>query len=83
MHGRIDAATVIWAAGVIASPAAGWLAAEHDRAGRVKVGPDLSVPRPSENISSIGDTAAVMTPPGSRSLALRPPPSRWDTMWGG
>src|SRR5882757_1578144 len=43
-HGRLDAGTVIWAAGVVASPAAQWLAAEHDRAGRVIVRPDLSVP---------------------------------------
>ena len=42
--GRIDAGTTIWAAGVVASPAARWLDAEADRAGRVKVGPDLSVP---------------------------------------
>ena len=42
--GRIDAGTIIWAAGVVASPAARWLNAEHDRAGRVLVGPDLSVP---------------------------------------
>src|SRR5262249_52500420 len=37
-HGRLDAGTIIWAAGVVASPAARWLDAEHDRAGRVKVG---------------------------------------------
>ena len=37
-RGRLDAGTVIWAAGVVASPAAQWLAAEHDRAGRVIVG---------------------------------------------
>ena len=55
--GRIDAATVIWAAGVVASPAARWLAAEHDRAGRVIVGPDLSVSGHPE-IFAIGDTAA-------------------------
>ena len=35
---------VIWAAGVTASPAVRWLNTEADRAGRVKVGPDLSVP---------------------------------------
>lgn len=56
--GRIDAATVIWAAGVVASPAARWLGAEADRAGRVKVGPDLSVAGHPE-IFAIGDTAAV------------------------
>jgi NADH:ubiquinone reductase (H+-translocating) len=57
-HGRIDAGSVIWAAGVMASPAAGWLAADRDRAGRVIVGPDLSLPG-HENIFVIGDTAAV------------------------
>jgi NADH dehydrogenase len=55
---RIDADTVIWAAGVTASPAVRWLNAEADRAGRVKVGPDLSVPGYPE-IFVIGDTAAV------------------------
>lgn len=55
--GRLDASTIIWAAGVVASPAARWLGAEADRAGRVKVGPDLSVPGHPE-IFVIGDTAA-------------------------
>ncbi|HEX5509720.1 MAG TPA: NAD(P)/FAD-dependent oxidoreductase, partial [Pseudolabrys sp.] len=41
---RIDAATVIWAAGVAASPAATWIGAETGAAGRTKVAPDLSVP---------------------------------------
>ena len=57
--GRIDAATVIWAAGVMASPAAQWLGAETDRAGRVRVAPDLSVPG-HPDIFVIGDTAAVV-----------------------
>jgi len=57
-RGRIDAGTVIWAAGVVASPAARWLGAEPDRAGRIKVGPDLSVPGHAE-IFAVGDTAAV------------------------
>jgi NADH dehydrogenase len=56
--GRIDASTVIWAAGVVASPAARWLDAEADRAGRVKVNPDLSVPG-HPDIFVVGDTAAV------------------------
>jgi NADH:quinone reductase (non-electrogenic) len=56
--GRIDAGTVIWAAGVTASPAARWLGVEGDRAGRVKVEPDLSLPGHPE-IFVIGDTAAV------------------------
>jgi NADH dehydrogenase len=56
--GRIDAATIIWAAGVVASPAAGWLAAEHDNAGRVIVRADLSLPG-DNNVFVIGDTASV------------------------
>lgn len=56
--GRLDAATIIWAAGVMASPAAQWLSAEADRAGRVKVNPDLSVPG-HPDIFVIGDAAAV------------------------
>ena len=32
--GRIEAGSVIWAAGVVASPAAQWVSAEHDRSGR-------------------------------------------------
>ncbi len=57
-HGRIDAGSVVWAAGVMASPAADWLNADRDRAGRIMVGPDLSLPR-HENVFVIGDTAAV------------------------
>src|SRR5215472_5235395 len=41
---RIETRTIVWAAGVKASPAAEWLAAASDRAGRVKVEADLSVP---------------------------------------
>lgn len=53
----IPARTVFWAAGVVASPAARWLGVEADRAGRVVVGPDLSVPGLPE-VFAIGDTAA-------------------------
>ena len=56
--GRIEAATVVWAAGVVASPAAAWIGAEHDRAGRIKVDADLSVPGHPE-IFAVGDTATV------------------------
>ena len=55
---RIEASTIIWAAGVAASPAAKWLEADMDRAGRVIVGRDLSLPGHPE-ILVIGDTAAV------------------------
>src|SRR6266851_8408307 len=54
---RIPAKTVIWTAGVAASPAGEWLGAETDRAGRVKVGNDVSVPG-HPNIFVIGDTAS-------------------------
>lgn len=55
---HLDASTIIWAAGVVASPAATWLGAQHDRAGRVKVGPDLSVSG-LPNVFVVGDTAAA------------------------
>ncbi|HEY4385050.1 MAG TPA: NAD(P)/FAD-dependent oxidoreductase, partial [Ktedonobacteraceae bacterium] len=55
---RINAATILWTAGVLASPAGQWLGAEVDRAGRVKVADDLSLPGHSE-IYVIGDTASV------------------------
>ena len=54
----ISAATVVWGAGVMASPAAKWLKAERDRVGRVQVGADLRLPG-HRNIFVIGDTAAV------------------------
>jgi NADH dehydrogenase len=57
-NGRIDAGTIIWAAGVVASPAARWLNAEHDRAGRVLVKADLSVPG-HPDVFVIGDAATV------------------------
>ena len=53
---RIPSRTVLWAAGVVASPAAKWLGAEADNAGRVKVGSDLTVPN-LPNVYVIGDTA--------------------------
>jgi NADH dehydrogenase len=55
---RIDSRTVIWAAGVAASPAAAWLGIEPGRGGRVPVGPDLTLPGHPE-IFVIGDTAQV------------------------
>ena len=54
----ISAATIVWGAGVMASPAAKWLKAAPDRAGRVVVGPDLKLPGRS-NVFAIGDTASV------------------------
>ena len=53
---KILASTVLWAAGVTASPAAKWLNADCDKAGRIRVGIDLGVPGIS-NVFAIGDTA--------------------------
>ncbi len=55
----VASSTVLWSAGVIASPAARWLNVEAGRGGRVKVNADLSVPGFS-NIFVIGDTAEVV-----------------------
>ncbi len=55
---RLDSRTLIWAAGVAASPAASWLGIEPGRAARVPVGPDLTLPGHPE-IFVIGDTAEV------------------------
>ncbi|QDZ09670.1 NAD(P)/FAD-dependent oxidoreductase [Devosia ginsengisoli] len=60
---RLDAATVIWAAGVQASPAAKWLGVKPDRAGRVKVEADLTVPG-HPDIFVVGDTATITMPDG-------------------
>ena len=69
--GRLDAGTIIWAAGVVASPAARWLDAEADRAGRVKVNPDLSVPGHPE-IFVIGDAATVIDGKGKPVPGVAP-----------
>jgi NADH dehydrogenase len=55
---RIEAATVLWAAGLAASPVGRSLGTPLDRTGRVKVQPDLSVPGHPE-IFVIGDLAAL------------------------
>ncbi len=53
----IETETVLWAAGVVASPAGRWLGAEIDRAGRVKVDEQLRVDG-HDRIFAIGDTAS-------------------------
>jgi NADH:ubiquinone reductase (H+-translocating) len=55
---RLDTTTIIWAAGVRASPAAEWLGAEADRAGRLQVLPDLTVPG-HPDIFAVGDTVVI------------------------
>jgi len=58
---KIQAGTVLWGAGVVASPAGRWLGVETDRSGKILVGPGLSVPGHAE-IFAIGDTAHVVAP---------------------
>ena len=60
----IESRTLIWAAGVAASPAAAWLGVEPGRGGRVAVTPDLSLAEHPE-IFVIGDTAHVEGPDGA------------------
>jgi NADH dehydrogenase len=56
---RVFASTVLWSAGVLASPAGRWLGAATDKSGRVKVNSDLSIPGYAE-VFAIGDTAHVV-----------------------
>jgi len=67
----IEAGTIVWAAGVHASPAAEWLGIEADRAGRVLVAPDLSVPG-HDNIYVIGDTALARNPNRAQLPGIAP-----------
>jgi NADH dehydrogenase len=62
-HEKIAAGTIVWAAGVVASPAGAWIEAESDRAGRIRVGSDLTVPGQPQ-IFAVGDLAAVQDATG-------------------
>jgi len=68
---RIEAGAVFWAAGVRASPAALWLNAPADKAGRVKVQRDLTVPA-QPDVFVIGDTALVEQENGKPVPGLAP-----------
>jgi NADH:ubiquinone reductase (H+-translocating) len=68
---RIETRTIIWAAGVQASPAAEWLGVESDRAGRVRVQADLSVPG-HPNIFVIGDAACAIGADGQPLPGVAP-----------
>jgi NADH:ubiquinone reductase (H+-translocating) len=67
----ISTHTAVWAAGVEASPAAKWLHAECDRAGRVLVGADLRVPG-CGNVFAIGDTSSCPGPNGRPAPGIAP-----------
>ncbi|MGH6613691.1 NAD(P)/FAD-dependent oxidoreductase [Sphingomonas sp.] len=68
---RIAASTMVWAAGVQASPAAEWVGIAADRAGRAMVEPDLTVPGHPE-IFIIGDTATITAPDGRPVPGIAP-----------
>ena len=67
----LQSKTLIWAAGVRASPAAEWLGAAADRAGRVQVEPDLTVPG-HPDIFAVGDTITVAGPDGNPVPGIAP-----------
>jgi NADH dehydrogenase len=67
----LQARTIVWAAGVRASRAAEWLGAPADRAYRVQVEPDLTVPGHPE-IFAIGDTVTVAGPDGKPVPGIAP-----------
>ena len=71
---RVESGTVIWAAGVQASPLAGLLAeatgAEIDRAGRISVLPDLSLPG-HPDVFAVGDMASINQLPGVCEVAMQ------------
>jgi NADH:quinone reductase (non-electrogenic) len=58
---KVPAATVLWGAGVVASPAGRWLGADTDQSGKIMVEPDLSV-RNHPEVFVIGDTAHLVAP---------------------
>jgi NADH dehydrogenase len=67
----LQAKTLIWAAGVRASPAAEWLGVPADRAGRLQVLPDLTVPG-HPDIFAIGDTVVIAGPDGKPVPGIAP-----------
>ena len=68
---RIGSRTIVWAAGVAASPAAEWLGAPHDRLGRAMVARDLSLPG-HRDVFVIGDTAHVQDRSGKPLPGIAP-----------
>ena len=67
----IEAHTIVWAAGVSASPLTQKLGVELDRAGRVKVNPDLSLPGHPE-VFAVGDMALVLEEGGKPVPGVSP-----------
>lgn len=67
----LEGKTIIWAAGVQASPAAKWCSAPADRAGRLVVLPDLTIPG-YPNVFAIGDTVTIPGPDGKPVPGIAP-----------
>ncbi len=70
-EGPIPASTAIWAAGVLASPAAQWLKIEGDRVGRIAVNPDLTATG-IENVYVLGDVAIIKDTKGGTVPGMCP-----------
>jgi NADH dehydrogenase len=68
---QLGAKTIIWAAGVRASPAAEWLGVPSDRAGRLQVNPDLTVPG-HPDVFAVGDTVSIAAPDGNPVPGIAP-----------
>jgi len=68
---KLEARTIIWAAGVRASRAAEWLNAPADGAFRLKVEPDLTVPG-HPDIFAVGDTTTIAGPDGNPVPGIAP-----------
>ncbi len=67
----VPSRTLVWAAGVQASPAAKWLGIEADRAGRAMVNQDLTAPG-NPDVFVIGDTASVKQENGTPVPGIAP-----------
>ena len=67
----IEAASIVWAAGVGANPITRTLGVDIDRAGRIKVNPDLSVPGFPE-VFAIGDIAFILNKDGTPVPGVSP-----------
>ena len=68
---HVAAGTILWAAGVRASPAAPWLGVEPDRAGRVPVTAGLTAPGHAD-VYVVGDTAFAQNPDGTVQPGIAP-----------
>jgi NADH dehydrogenase len=68
---KVASKTILWAAGVQASPAADWLDAETDQVNRVKISPDLTLPGHPE-VFVIGDTATINDKSGKQVPGIAP-----------